>query len=124
MEKPENTRNYIQWWNDNFDDKIGLEARKLYSDVSAFVRYNFDHSNQFMTLIHELRNYDAEYRQRYGYDLLMKKPEDIILEPKEWKGFISKVWRKNVVQNSNWKNENWDKEVCQPDVSVHNILDF
>jgi ppGpp synthetase/RelA/SpoT-type nucleotidyltranferase len=114
MEKPENPRKFIIWWNDNFDDMIDLRVRKLYSDVSTFVKYRFDHSDEFMTLIHELRNYDAEYRQSYGYDLLMKKPEEIKLEPKEWDGFISKVWRENVVQNTHWNDENWDKEVCQP----------
>jgi ppGpp synthetase/RelA/SpoT-type nucleotidyltranferase len=115
MKKPENPRNYIIWWNDNFkEDMIGLEARKLYGYVSAFVKYDFDHSDAFMTLIHELRNYDAEYRQSYGYDLLMKKPEELELESKEWDKFISKIWRKNVVQNTKWNDENWDKEVCQP----------
>jgi len=114
MEKPENPRKYIKWWNDNFDDEIDFDVRELYSVVSTFVKYRFDHSDEFMKLIHELHNYDAEYRQSYGYDLLMKKPEEIKLEPKEWEGFISKVWRKNVVQNTNWNDENWDKEVCQP----------
>lgn len=62
MEKPENPRKYIQWWNNNFDDAIDLSVRKLYTNVSAFVEDSFSHSDEFKTLIHELHNYDAEYR--------------------------------------------------------------
>src|SRR4030043_403578 len=101
MEKPDNWRKYITWWNDNFDDQIGLGDRKLYSEISTHVLYTFDHSDEFMTLVHQLRNYEAEYRRSYGYDLLMKKPEEIKLVPKAWENFISKVWRNNVVQNTN-----------------------
>jgi ppGpp synthetase/RelA/SpoT-type nucleotidyltranferase len=114
MEKPENWRKYIRWWNENFDDQIDFGARKLYRDISTKVKYRFDHSDEFMTLIHQLHNYDAEYKRNFGYDLLMKSPEEINLSIKEWEQFILKVWRKNVVQNTNWNNENWDKEICKP----------
>lgn len=115
MEKPKNWRDYIGWWNENFDDRIGLSSRKLYDDISAKVKYSFDHSNEFMALIHQLHNYESEYKRSFGYNLLMKKPEEINLEIKEWDRFILKVWRKNVVLNINWKDENWDKERCKPD---------
>ncbi|MBA7638612.1 hypothetical protein ES703_46268 [subsurface metagenome] len=114
MDKPENRRKYIEWWNNNFDAQIDLAARNLYRDVSTIVKYDFEHSNAFTTLIHQLHNYNAEYRLSFGYDLLMKEPEEIELKPKEWNDFIIKVWRKNVVQNINWKIANWDKEKCQP----------
>jgi len=114
MEKPENPRKYIIWWNNNFEAKINLGVRKLYTDVSTIVKYDFENSDEFTTLIHQLYNYDAEYRHRRGYDLLMKAPEDVKLIPKEWDSFISKVWRKNVVQNVNWNIDNWDKKKCQP----------
>lgn len=121
MDKPNNPDNYITWWNDNFtndnftDERIGLSAKKLYSDVSTIVLSQFGRSNEFVKLISELHNYDAEYRHEYHYDLLMKKPEEIILIPKTWNNFISKVWRKNVVLNTNWDYENWDSEACKPD---------
>ena len=114
MEKPENPRKYIIWWNNNFEPKIDLSARNLYRDVSTFVMHDFKRSDAFTTLIHQLHNYNAEYRLSFGYDLLMKKPEEIELESKEWDKFILKVWRKNVVQNVNWDTENWDKEKCKP----------
>ena len=114
MEKPDSARKYIEWWNQHFEEQIGLGERKLYSDVSSLVKGQFDHSNEFMFLIHELHNYESEYRRKYGYDLLMGKPEDIKLVDKTWEMFISKVWRKNVVLNSNWNNEDWDPEKCKP----------
>jgi len=114
MEKPKNTRQYILWWNKYFDTKINLAVRKLYDDVSTHVKYQFEHSDEYKELIHQLHNYEAEYRHRYGYNLLMKKPEEIEIKIKDWQWFISKVWRKNVVQNINWNTEKWDKEKCQP----------
>ncbi len=114
MEKPKNPRDYILWWNKNFDTKINLAVRKLSDDVSTHVKHDFEHSDEFTTLIHQLHNYEAEYRRSYGYDLLMKTPEEIKLIPKGWQPFILKVWRKNVVQNINWNIENWDKEKCRP----------
>jgi ppGpp synthetase/RelA/SpoT-type nucleotidyltranferase len=39
----------------------------------------------------------------------MKTPEEIELGIKKWNDFISKVWRRNVVDN-----KNWDKEETKP----------
>jgi ppGpp synthetase/RelA/SpoT-type nucleotidyltranferase len=114
MEKPENPRKYINWWNKNFDPQINLSVRKLYEDVSTFVMHDFEYSDAFKTLIHQLHNYDADYARTCGYQLLMKEPEKIKLQSKEWTNFISKVWRKNVVKNANWDTQNWDKEKCKP----------
>jgi ppGpp synthetase/RelA/SpoT-type nucleotidyltranferase len=114
MEKPENPRKYIIWWNKNFEPKIDPSVTNLYRNVSTFVMYDFKHSDAFTELMQQLYNYDAEYRRSFGYDLLMKKPEEIELKPKEWDKFILKVWRKNVVQNVNWHTDNWDKESCKP----------
>ncbi len=114
MEKPKNPREYINWWNENFDTKIDVAVRKLYDDASILVKHHFEHSNEYKEFIHQLHNYEAEYRRSYQYELLMKKPEEIELVTKEWGKFISKVWRKNVVHNINWNNENWDNEDCQP----------
>lgn len=114
MEKPENPRKYITWWNQNFEPKIDLSVTSLYKDISQIAMWDFEHSDAFTALIRQLHNYNAEYRRSFGYDLLMKEPEDIKLEPKELDNFISKVWRKNVVQNANWRTDNWDKERCKP----------
>lgn len=115
MEKPKNPRDYILWWNENFDTKIDLAATKLYDDLSTLAKYQFEHSDEYQELIRQLHNYDAEYRHIYGYDLLMKRPEELKLDIKEWIKFRSKVWRKNVVYNLNWDEENWNSEDCQPD---------
>jgi ppGpp synthetase/RelA/SpoT-type nucleotidyltranferase len=114
MEKPKNPREYIIWWNENFDTKIDLAVRKLYDDISTLVKYKFEHSDEYKELIHQLHNHDAEYRHSFGYDLLMKGPEEIELDIKNWERFRSKVWRKNVVHNINWNKENWNNEGCQP----------
>ena len=114
MEKPRNWRDYIIWWNENFDTKIDLSVRKLYDDISTLVKYKFERSDEYKEFIHQLHNYDSEYRHSCSYDLLMKKPEEIHLAIKNWELFMSKVWRKNVVHNSNWNRENWHNEDCQP----------
>lgn len=114
MEKPKNYREYIKWWNENFDTGIDLTARKLYDNVSILVKDKFENSDEYKEFIHQLHNYEAEYRHSYGYELLMKKPEEIELYIKEWEKFISKVWRKNVVNNINWNKENWNNEDCKP----------
>jgi len=110
VDKPSNPEDYIEWWNKRSDVKIDKAAEGQYTYVSTFVKYNFENSRGWKELIHQLHNYDAEYQRRYGYDLLMKRPEDIKLDIKEWGSFLSKVWRKNVVNN-----KNWDKEEIQPD---------
>ena len=114
MEKPENPRKYIIWWNNNFEPKIDLSARNLYRDVSTLVKYEFENSDEYKEFIHQLHNYESEYRRNCGYDLLMKEPEEIKLDIKDWEKFKSKVWRKNVVHNINWNKENWNHEDCQP----------
>jgi len=114
VEKPKNPRAYITWWNNNFEPNIYGSDTILYRDVSTSVMYDFKHSDAFTALIHELHNYGAEYRRSFGYDLLMKKPEETELEPKEWEKFKLKVWRKNVVQNPNWDTHNWDQDRCSP----------
>ena len=114
MEKPENPRRYVIWWNDNFEPRIDLSARNLYRDVSTLVKYEFEKSDEYGEFIHQLHNYESEYRRTCGYDLLMKKPEEIKLDIKDWEDFKSKVWRKNVVHNINWNKENWNHEDCQP----------
>lgn len=115
MEKPKNPMDYIRWWNANFDAQIDLKARRRYDDVSTLVQYTFEHSDKFTEFIHQLHNYEAEYRFASGYDLLMKQPEDIKLIKKEWMPFVSKVWRRNVVQNKNWDEDNWNEADCKPD---------
>lgn len=118
MEKPKNPIDYIKWWNNNFDTQIDLDAKKLYGSIAATVEDQFKHSDEYKEFIHQLSNHEAEYRRiydyDYDYDLLMKKPEEINLVIKNWKFFISKVWRKNVVHNTNWNKDKWTKKRCQP----------
>ena len=114
MEKPKNPMAYIKWWNNNFDTTIDIPIRELYDDVSTSVKDQFQHSDEYEELIHQLHNYETEYRRDCGYELLMKQPEAIELDCKEWERFISKVWRENVVHNINWNEENWNAEDCQP----------
>ncbi len=114
MEKPKNPREYILWWNKHFDTKINLSVKKLYDHVSKLVKQEFENSDKYKDFKHQLYNHEVEYRRSHGYDLLMKIPEEISLGIKEWKDFISKVWRKNVVYNLNWVEENWSQSVCEP----------
>ena len=123
MEKPESPRDYITWWNRYLEPKIDIYERKLYTDVSTIVNYDFTHSEEYKSLIQQLHNFESEYRLNTGFSLLMKNPENIDFETKDWGSFISKVWRKNVVQNKKWKYENWDSNTCQPDggwITPHN----
>jgi ppGpp synthetase/RelA/SpoT-type nucleotidyltranferase len=115
MDKPDR-KHYIEWWNEHFDEQIGLANRKLYNTFSSLVKYKFDHSNEFMSFIQKLHDYDSEYKLKYGYDLLMRKPEDVELKEKPWENFISKVWRKNVVLNDNWQDGTWEPDDFKPDI--------
>ncbi|MFA4836484.1 MAG: hypothetical protein WC749_10495, partial [Dehalococcoidia bacterium] len=99
-----------KWWNKNFDEKIDGATKKQYESACVLVKYNFENSAEWNNLIRELHNCEATYRQTRGYDLLMKKPEEIKLDIKKWDGFISKVWRRNVLEN-----KNWDKEDNKPE---------
>lgn len=105
MDKPCSPEEYVRWWNKNFDIKIDKITEKQYRDAAVLVKHDFEHSAAWQELISELHNYHARYRLRQGYDLLMKKPEDINIDIKEWRNFISKIWRKNVVENENWDGE-------------------
>jgi ppGpp synthetase/RelA/SpoT-type nucleotidyltranferase len=109
MQKPSNPEEYIGWWNKNFDVKIDEAMKKHYESACILVKYNFENSVEWNKLIQELYNCEATYRHRSGYDLLMKGPEEIKLSIKDWDNFISKVWRRNVVEN-----KNWDKEDNEP----------
>ena len=105
---------YISWWNDHFDSKIDNSVKNTYEHASAAVRHDFENSREFTDFLHQLHNYDAEYRNLYTYDLLMTKPDEVTLKPKQWDNFISKVWRKNVVHNINWHSDQWDHESSKP----------
>lgn len=105
MEKPSNPKEYIKWWNNNFGEKIDKVSEKQYETACVFVKYDFENSTEWRKLLQELYDYEAEYRQSRGYDLLMKRPEEIKLDIKGWSNFISKVWRENVVENANWDKE-------------------
>ncbi len=111
MERPGNVDEYVEWWNKNCNPKIDTLCRKQYEDARVLVRHNFLNSTGWGKLIEELYNYESEYRGNHnGYDLLMKKPNDIDLSYKEWKDFLSKVWRKNVIEREIWdgkQDETW-----------------
>ncbi len=115
MEKPRTPMQYISWWNSLFRPQINKQVKNTYEHASAAVRQDFENSREFREFIRQLHNYDSQYRNLFGYDLLMKQPEDVTLEPKQWDNFISKVWRKNVVHNTNWNSDQWDFESSKPD---------
>jgi hypothetical protein len=114
METPKDYIEYIEWWNRYCNPKIGLPEKKLYDFVTEHVRYNFENSPAYKNLIQLLSDYDAEYRLNCGFDLLMVKPEDNKITPKEWKNFISKVRRKNIILNNNFDTSDWDFDKCKP----------
>ena len=106
MDKPSSPEEYKKWWNRCFEPKIDRASEKQYGTASVFVKYHFENSDAWGKLIHELHNYESEYRRSHdGYDLLMKRPEENRLDIKEWDDFISKVWRRNVVERSKWDSE-------------------
>lgn len=105
MEKPKNINEYITWWNKNHKPRINDYIRRQYQTAAIGVRYNFENSEAWNSFVREMYNFDAEYRQKSGYELLITEPIKVKLIPKEWPNFISKVWRKNVVNNENWENE-------------------
>ena len=108
MEKPSSPEAYITWWNHRFEApeaQIDKVAAKQYQAVSILVKHDFENSTEWRGFISELNNFEAEYRHSRGYDLLMGKPEDTKLCRKEWRDFLSKVWRKNVVENKNFDKE-------------------
>jgi ppGpp synthetase/RelA/SpoT-type nucleotidyltranferase len=111
MQRPSSADEYISWWNKNYDPKIDQLCKKQYEDARILVKYEFENSAAWRKLIEELYNYESEYRRsHYGYDLLMKTPNDIKFDLKEWNNFISKTWRKNVVEREVWDeklDENW-----------------
>lgn len=111
MERPSNADEYVKWWNKNHSPKIDELCIKQYEDARVLIRHKFENSDGWRKLIEELYNYESEYRNNhYGYDLLMKTPNDIKFDPKEWSNFISKVWRKNVVERKVWDgkpDESW-----------------
>lgn len=113
MEKPLSPDEYRIWWNRNYEPKIDGVREKQYKDASILVKYRFENSAAWNKLIQELHNYESEYRRSHdGYELLMKDPEDIrwSISIKEWGDFVSKVWRKNVVENEQWDSgpdESW-----------------
>lgn len=110
MKKPSNPSEYVEWWNNQFQPKIDYLSRKQYEAACVLVRYKFERSSEWGSLISELPEYQASYKQTCGYDLLMGNPQDIRLYEKSWNSFLLKVWRKNVVEN-----DNWDKNNNEPD---------
>jgi ppGpp synthetase/RelA/SpoT-type nucleotidyltranferase len=69
------------------------------------VKDQFENSSAWRALLKKLHDLEADYRRSHGYDLLMKRPEDVKLYTKGWDNFISKIWRRNIVENRNWYRE-------------------
>jgi len=81
--------------------------KTYYESVAAKAKVAMENSPFWKELIGSLRDIEARYQVTHGYDLLMDTRPPTLIE-KEYNSFLSKVCRKNVLENTFWPKEPMD----------------
>lgn len=121
MERPTNLEQYEKWLEEERGYRITEKLKRRYESVSLLVYSEFKKTDFWKCLKKELEESEAAYRLKTnGYSLLMRKPEELKLDIKEFASFFWKTERKNVFENKNWPNapdgdwvtpENWFSKI-------------
>lgn len=102
--KPQNMKEYERWLREKHKVEISNTTRTYYESVVNTIKRNFEKSDFWIQLTGNLQNYNDEYYVKTGYFLFWPELEtDLNIKP--FKSFLSKTFRKNILENECWPNE-------------------
>lgn len=101
--KPENIEEYKKWFKDFLKIDIDNKTENHYNSVANKIKIDFEKSKVWIDIIHSIPERNIEYLSKTGYPLLINefKPE---LVTKPFSSFFEKSFRKNVILNKKWNN--------------------
>ena len=103
-EKPGNIGQYKRWLKSKHGIDISSRTEVHYDSVTSRIKQQLEKSDFWKQLTENLREHDAEYLLKTGYNLLIPafKPE---LHIKRFDSFLCKTFRKNILDNNLWPTE-------------------
>lgn len=109
MKKPINISEYKKWLKEEHGLSKFNSYEQHYESVANKVLRDFETSKFWETLVSNLKEYDAEYELRFGYQLFqtLDTPQLVV---KPFSSFLEKTFRKNVSSNKKWPdspNNGW-----------------
>lgn len=102
--KPKNVDEYRKWMKDFLNITIDKKTENHYDSVANKIKTDFEKSKVWNDLSSKLVDINNEYLALTGYQLLINefKPE---LVTKSFSSFFEKSFRKNVVFNNRWRED-------------------
>jgi len=102
--KPQNIDEYKKWLEKEHSVEISDRTRTYYESVTSKIKMDFEKSDFWVQLTENLRDFDSEYRLKTGYPLLTPRFEpELCIKP--FDSFLSKTFRKNILENKNLPKE-------------------
>jgi len=102
--KPKNIDEYKKWLKEQHKVEISNRTQTYYESVTSKIKRDLEESNFWIQLTENLREYDGEYLVKTGYHLLAQGFE-LKLHIKPFDSFLSKTFRKNILENKHWPDE-------------------
>lgn len=94
---------YEKWLKETFKIEITGGIKKQYDVTTERIKFDFEKSAFWTTLMEDLVNINEEYKLNSDdYNLFndpSKKPE---IKTKSFESFLLKTYRKNILENDNW----------------------
>lgn len=104
MQKPNNMIEYRKWYEKHLDGKID-QSKKNYFDLVINTMHNQILNSDFWSSFdEELNNVFGKYLLDTKYEFMSQPIKQPDLFKKSFASFEDKLYRKNVVNNSNWPN--------------------
>ena len=91
-DKPEDSIGYIRWLNEKHHVEFLDPFRTHYLSITPGVKSKFENSPFWKQLVGKLKEYNAEYEYKKGYQLLYNLEEAPVIEIKDWDNFIDKTY--------------------------------
>lgn len=99
--KPQNVCEYKKWLKEKHGIDITERIKNNYESVTNKIKSGLEKSDIWIQLNKSLQDYNDEYLLKTKYDLLIKA-DGIKIEEKPFVSFISKTYRKNILENKLW----------------------
>ncbi len=102
--KPKNVDEYRKWLKDFLNITVDKKTENHYDSVANKIKTDFEKSKVWTELISRITDINNEYLTLTSYPLLINefKPE---LVTKSFSSFFEKSFRKNVVFNKKWRDD-------------------
>jgi len=101
-ERPE-LEQYERWLKESLGIEITEGIKKQYEYITERMKYDFEKSAFWKSLMRDLLNIHEEYKANTnGYNLFNDPSKEPEIKTKAFDSFLLKTYRKNVLENDNW----------------------